>query len=101
MIQSVSHDSESIRLEFECFLRIGQDKAMRRRLSRDIERLLLIGLPVALFLPRIYFEVREQDGQILEMWDLEVNDPLAHRLLGFLKRFSLEETRLMQAMLMA
>jgi hypothetical protein len=45
--------------------------------------------------------VRETDGTILEMWDIEVNDSLVRRLLHFLQRFSAEDARLMERMLRA
>jgi hypothetical protein len=72
---------------------------MRLRLHQNLERLLLLGLPVALLLPRIYFEVRQPDGAILEMWELEMNDAVARRLLTFLRRFNTEEVRMMENML--
>jgi hypothetical protein len=74
---------------------------MREHITRNLERILLLGLPVPLLMPRIYFEVRKPDGEIVEMWDLEINDPLAHRLLHFLRRFSPEEMRMMETMMRA
>jgi hypothetical protein len=101
MIQPPLAESEVIRLEFECFLRIAQDRRMRDDVSRNLERILMLGIPVAIVLPRIYFEVRQSDGEILEMWDLQMHDHAARRLLTFLRRFTPEQARLMHEMMLA
>jgi len=90
--------NQFIRDEFECFVRIGMDVGLRTRVRKLLEHRLLTGSPLAA-LPTIYFEVRTDEGALTEMWYLEADTPQLRRLLEFLRRFSIDDVRLINAML--
>ncbi|MGI8904892.1 MAG: hypothetical protein ACR2IE_00170 [Candidatus Sumerlaeaceae bacterium] len=87
-----------IRDEFECFVRIGMDINLRSRVRRVLEHRLITGNPFAA-LPTIYFETRSCDGVLKEMWYLEADCHQLRRLLEFLRRFNIEDVKLIDAML--
>lgn len=93
------HDkSQFIRDEFECFVRIGMDIRLRGKVRKLLEHRLITGNPFAA-MPSIYFEMRDDDGILSEMWYLEADSNQLRRLLEFLRRFNLEDVRLINAML--
>ena len=87
-----------IREEFECFVRIGMDRGLRRKVEKLIEQRLTFGNPFA-SLPGIYFETRSETGELQEMWYLETDSDQMRRLAEFLRRFSVDDVRLINAML--
>jgi hypothetical protein len=87
-----------IRDEFDCFVRIGMNAELRGTLERRIE--VYTDPAYALQpIPVIYFEVRETDGTISEMWHLEPDRQQLARLISFLHRFSIEDVKLMHSLL--
>jgi hypothetical protein len=87
-----------IRSEFECFVRIGLDARARKRLQKMIEIPLITGHNI---IPgcSLYLETRDSSGQLREMWYLEPDTEQMLRLLDFLRRFSVEDVRLIHSML--
>ena len=90
--------NQFIRDEFECFVRIGMDVHLRARVQKLLEHRLITGNPLAA-LPTIYFEVRNDEGGLREMWYLEADGHQLRRLLEFLRRFTLDDVRLISSML--
>lgn len=96
-LQNVYRD-RFIRDEFECFVRIGLDVALRARVQRVLEHRLLTGNPFAA-VPTIYFETHGSDGILREMWYLEADAAQLRRLVEFLRRFSVDDVRLINSMM--
>lgn len=90
--------NQFIRDEFECFVRIGMDNNLRTRVRRVLEHRLITGNPFA-SMPTIYFETHSSEGVLQEMWYLEADAHQLRRLLEFLRRFSMEDVKLIDAML--
>ncbi|MBX7244794.1 MAG: hypothetical protein K1X53_04805 [Candidatus Sumerlaeaceae bacterium] len=86
-----------IRSEFECFVRIGSDSRARARTQSLIEQYVFSGALVPP--PAIYLEARDSAGNLREMWYLETDSGQLVRLMQFLRRFSVEDVRLMDSML--
>jgi hypothetical protein len=96
---SATHDpSAFIRDEFECFIRIGLDVTLRRRVQKVLEHHLITEGQVILG-PTIYLETRDPSGELREMWYMETDSNQLMRLLEFLRRFSLDDVRLIDSML--
>lgn len=93
-----NNNADFIKGEFECFVRIGQDAAVRCRVQRAIERLLITGGREAAAL-NITMELRDPDGALREMWVIETDSQQMVRLSEFLRRFSVEDVRMMDSML--
>jgi hypothetical protein len=92
--------ADFIRTEFECFVRIGRDAKARARVQKTIERILISdGAPLASI--SIYLEARDDAGELREMWMLETDNAQLVRLDQFLRRFSIEDVRLMESLLSA
>jgi hypothetical protein len=87
-----------IRDEFECFVRIGLDATLRKRVQRLLEHHLITEGDVMLG-PTIYLEARNPNGELREMWYLETDSNQLMRLLEFLRRFSLDDVRMIDSML--
>lgn len=87
-----------IREEFECFVRIGMDVHLRGRVRKALEQRLICGGNFTA-MPAIYFETRDSDGTIREMWYLDADWGQQRRLLEFLRRFTVEDVRLIDGML--
>lgn len=98
MDSGILDKNQFIRDEFECFVRIGMDVHLRSRVQKLLEHRLITGNPLAA-LPTIYFEVRSDEGSLREMWYLEADAPQLRRLLEFLRRFTIDDVRLISAML--
>jgi hypothetical protein len=90
--------NQFIRDEFECFVRIGMDVSLRSRVRKVLEHRLITGNPFAA-MPTIYFETRTSAGELQEMWYLEADPGQLRRLLEFLRRFSIDDVKLIDAML--
>ena len=87
-----------IRSEFECFVRIGLDLQLRTQLQRILEHHLMTDGRV-LIPPSLYLETHDSAGELREMWYLESDWEQLLRLLEFLRRFNLEDVRLIDSML--
>lgn len=97
-MDSTSDKTRLIREEFECFVRIGLDCHLRARVRRALEQRLITGNPFTA-MPAIYFEMRNDDGSIREMWYLDADPGQQRRLLQFLQRFTVEQVRMIDVML--
>lgn len=97
-MDQMSDKTRLIRQEFECFVRIGMDSQLRGRVRRALEQRLISGTPFTA-MPAIYFEIRDTDGTIREMWYLEADSGQQLRLLEFLRRFTVDQVRLIDVML--
>jgi hypothetical protein len=90
--------ADFIRGEFECFIRIGRDSRARARVQKTIERI-LISDHAALTTVSIYIEARDDAGELREMWMLETDNEQLARLDQFLRRFSVEDVRLIESLM--
>ncbi len=97
-MEQTTDKARLIREEFECFVRIGMDGRLRGRVRKALEQRLIAGTSF-IAMPAIYFELRDADGSIREMWYLDADSSQQLRLLEFLTRFSLDDVRLIDGML--
>ncbi len=97
-MEPMTEKAQLIREEFECFVRIGMDSHLRTRVRRALEQRLISGNPFTA-MPVIYFEIRNEDGTIREMWYLDADSGQQLRLLEFLRRFNIDQVRLIDGML--
>jgi hypothetical protein len=95
--EAAADKHQFIRDEFECFVRIGLDAHLRRKVQRMLESRLVVN--ASFLLPTMYFETRDNEGNIVEMWYVEPDSNQLLRLLNFLHRFTIEDVRLIDSML--
>jgi hypothetical protein len=90
--------SRFIRNEFDCFVRIGMDEALRSRVVKIIRRHLDAedaNLPPPVF----HMETRNLQGEVTEMWYLEPDRNQLQRLQEFLQRFSVDDVKLIESLM--
>lgn len=97
-MSALEDKSAFIRDEFECFVRIGLDGDLRKRVRKILEHHLISEGQVMLA-PTIYIEMKTPSGELREIWYLESDSNQLMRLLQFLRRFSIDDVRMMDSML--
>lgn len=90
--------SRFIRYEFDCFVRIGTDEALRARVLKMIRRHLDADEPPP-GPPVFHIEIRNEQGEVTEMWYLEADRNQLQRLYEFLQRFSVEDVKLIESLM--
>ncbi len=84
---------EYIKTEFDCFVRIGGDPDAREQLSPILESYTDAGLDDRISIT-ISIELHDDCGEVAEIFSLDTDHNQLVRLRDFLRRFSVDEVRL-------